>query len=248
MMRSYEGVESFCFGRRVPGERILLIKRPERLVEYQALLERSEQFQGVWQGVTGVLGGCDVSVVATGIGPSNVGDCLRALGYDGRVCLYAGTCGALDPALEIGDYFVATRAVCGDGYSLSHGIEAFSHVEAHADTAARVAKFLGRNAGQAESGPTFTTATFMEELDPRFWRLVPRDCRTIEMGAAAAYAAARAGGVRAAAYFWITDRPRERLGFLAPLPPAQAEVTRRRFEEAPRLDLELLASLDRGGD
>ena len=75
----------------------------------------------MWHGLTGWLRGEMVTIIVTGIGPSLVGDAIYALDRPDSVCLYSGTCGGLHDDLEIGDYFVADRAVCGDGYTPHFG-------------------------------------------------------------------------------------------------------------------------------
>jgi hypothetical protein len=99
-----KAIEAYYFGN--PGliaEKLLFIKRDTRIAEYQAYLTNSHAFGNVWRGVTGTLYGERVSIIATGIGPSMVGDAVYALDKPEAACLYSGTCGGLDPALAIGD-------------------------------------------------------------------------------------------------------------------------------------------------
>ncbi len=51
------------------------------------------------------------------------------------------------------------------------------------------------------------------------------------MGAAAFYAAALAGGKRAAAYFWVTDLPTRGKSFFDPLPPAEMRTKEERYRQ-----------------
>ena len=127
MQPSRSRVEAYFFGspRRI-GAKILFIKRADRLAEYALHLTDAEPFGHVWHGVTGKLHGEPVSVIATGVGPSLIGDAVYALSTPGATCLYSGTCGGLRDGLTVGDTFVAEEAVCGEGYTLGFGYAPFS--------------------------------------------------------------------------------------------------------------------------
>ena len=244
MPPSRSQVEAYFFGSpRGIGEKILFIKRDGRLAEYAAHLADLETFGHVWRGVTGKLHGELVSVIATGVGPGLIGDVVYALDRPGAMCLYSGTCGGLHEGLDIGDYFLAEEAVCGDGYSLHFGYATFSttHGDPGALQALKVA--LARVVERFDSGVTFTTSSVVCESDADFWRTVDGRCKIIEMGAAAFYAAALASSKRAAAYFWVTDLPTRGKSYFDPLPPADVESKEERYKRAVSLDLTLLAGL-----
>ena len=93
------------------------------------------------------------------------------------------------------------------------------------------------------NGTAFTTSSVVREVDPDFWNVVDKQCQAIEMGAAALYAAARATGKRAAAYFWVTDLPRGGKSFFEPLAPEDFRTKQDRYDRAISLDIELLAGL-----
>jgi uridine phosphorylase len=244
MSPSRAQVEAYFYGspQRI-GEKILFIKRDLRLAEYAAHLNDPEMFGNVWRGVTGRLHGRLVSVIAAGVGPGQVGDAVDALDRPGAVCLYSGTCGGLGEGLAIGDYFVAEEAVCGDGYSLHLGHAPFSAICGDPGVLPALKAGLAGAVGRYEGGLTFTTSSVVREVDAGFWRTVDRRCRIIEMGAAAFYAAAGAGGKRAAAYFWVTDLPTKGRSFFDALPPADLLTKADRYERAVSLDLALLAGL-----
>jgi purine-nucleoside phosphorylase len=63
------------------------------------------------------------------------------------------------------------------------------------------------------------------------------------MGAAAFYAAARATGKRAAAYFWVTDLPISGKSFFDPLTRDDIRTKQDRYDRTISLDIELLAGL-----
>ena len=75
--------------------RVLLIKRENRLPEYEQYLTGVCEFGNVWKGITGFFHGERVSVIAAGIGPSMVGDAVYAIDRPKAVCLYSGTCGGV---------------------------------------------------------------------------------------------------------------------------------------------------------
>jgi uridine phosphorylase len=244
MQPSRSQVEAYFFGapQRI-GEKILFIKREDRLAEYAAHLTDVEMFGHVWRGITGKLRGEPVSVIATGIGPSLIGDAVYALDRPGAACLYSGTCGGLHEALDIGDTFIADQAVCGDGSSLHFGYTPFSLVSGDAGALQAVKVALAASGERFDAGVTFTTSSVVRETDADFWRTVDERCRIIEMGAAAFYAAARASGKRAVAYFWVTDLPTRGKSFFDQLQPTDVRTKEDRYRRAVALDMNLLSSL-----
>jgi uridine phosphorylase len=237
-------IETYFYGD--PGSiapRILLIKRESRLPEYVQYLTGVCGFGNVWQGITGSFHGEPVSVISTGVGPSLVGDAVYALNRPNAVCLYSGTCGGLAEGLEIGDYFVADDAVCGDGYSLHLGHAPLSTVSGDAGLLDSVTDRLVPVVGRVCTGTSFTTSSVVREGDQDFWNVVDERCLAIEMGAAAFYAAARASDKRAAAYFWVTDLPHGGKSFFDPPTPEELRRKQDRYDRAVSLDLEILARL-----
>jgi uridine phosphorylase len=244
MQLSRAQVEAYFFGspHRI-GEKILFVKRDQRLAEYAAHLTDLEKFGNVWHGVTGRLHGELVSVIATGVGPSLIGDAVYAIDRPGAACLYSGTCGGLADALDIGDVFVADQAVCGDGYSMHFGCMPFSLASGDPGTLQAIKAALASAGERFDAGVAFTTSSVVREADADFWRVVDRKCRIIEMGAAAFYAAARASGKRAAAYFWVTDLPTRGKSFFDQLPPDDVRTKEGRYRHAVALDMAMLACL-----
>lgn len=246
MQRRYSSdrVEAYFYGDpKSVGERILFIKRQQRMAEYRAHLTNVQAFGNVWRGITGSFGGEQISVVVTGVGPSQVGDAVYALNRPGAACLYSGTCGGLAEGLAIGDCVVADRAICGDGYSLHLGHSPFSGVAGDPELLESLKRHLASRVERVESGLTFTTSSVVREADPDFWNSVTERCRAIEMGAAAFYAAAQATGKRAAAYFWVTDLPRKGKSFFDPPNTEDIRTRQARYDRVVSLDLELLTRL-----
>ena len=122
-------VEKYFFGDpKCISQKILFIKRASRLAEYKQHLTDVHEFGNVWHGISGSFRREWISIVVAGVGPSLVGDAVYALNRPNSVCLYSGTCGGLAEGLEIGDYFVADQAVCGDGYTFHLGYSPLSEV------------------------------------------------------------------------------------------------------------------------
>jgi purine-nucleoside phosphorylase len=241
---SPDQVEAYFYGSpKSVGERILFIKRQRRLAEYRAHLGDVYTFGNVWHGVTGSFRGQQISIVVAGVGPSLVGDAVYALNRPAATYLYSGTCGGLAEGLGIGDYVLADRAVCGDGYSLHLGHPPLSVVSGDPEALQALKRQLVFRVQRAEGALTFTTSSVVREVDPGFWNSVDERCRAIEMGAAAFYAAARATGKRAAAYFWVTDLPLGGKSLLEPATAEDSQAKQDRYERSVLLDLELLAHL-----
>ena len=237
-------VETYFYGNpKAIGEKVLFIKRENRLAEYKPYLTDVHEFGHVWHGLTGSFRGEQVSIIATGIGPSLVGDAVCALGRPNTTCLYSGTCGGLAEGLEIGDYFIADQAVCGEGYTQHLGYSPFSEVSGDSISTRSLALALVSMVERFDQGLTFTTSSVVREADPSFWNIVDKRCRAIDMGAAAFHAAARATDKRAAAYFWVTDLPLRRKSFFDPSTPEEIRIRQDRFERTVLLDLELLVHL-----
>jgi uridine phosphorylase len=233
----------YCGNPKSIASKILFIKRERRLPEYRCYLTEVHDFGNVWHGISGRYEGQNISVIATGVGPSLVGDAVYALDRPGAVCLYSGTCGGLAPGLEIGDYFVASRAVCADGFSFHLGHAPLSGVSGNPGLVDSLTDLIDSRVEQVCSGTSFTTSSVVREADPDFWSVVDEQCQIIEMGAAAGYAAAAATGKRAAAYFWVTDLPCRGKSFFDPLTPEEVETKQTRYDRSVKLDLELLARL-----
>jgi purine-nucleoside phosphorylase len=237
-------IESYYYGRPADlGSKIVFIKRAARLAAYRPYLADAQNFGNVWQGISGSYQGKRVSIIAAGIGPSMIGDAIYALDRPNAICLYSGTCGGLVDGMAIGDYFVAEQAVCGDGFSFHLGHRPWSMVAGDPQLLDALSGLLVKKVAHAHHGLAFTTASVVREAELDFWSQIDAKCQVIEMGAAAFYAAAQTTGKGAAAYYWVTDLPRQGKSFFDP-PTAEETGTKQAcYDRAVSLDLELLASL-----
>lgn len=237
-------VEQYFFGSpQCISEKILFIKREARLADYRAHLTDSTEFGSVWHGITGTIRGETVSIIATGLGPSMVGDCAYALNRPGALCLYTGTCGSLDPGLQIGSYILAEQAICGDGFSSLLGFAPFSSLAADEAVLSSLAAAFRIAGVPYQALATFTTASVVAEQEPAFWAAVPAYCQSIEMSCAAFYAACLRSQKKPAAYFWVTDLPLHGKSFYDPLSPADQQNKHHAYDNAIALDIAILTAL-----
>ena len=244
MITSRRSVEAYYYGKpEFIGAKILFIKRDERLPAYRPYLTGVHEFGNVWQGITGTLGGQQISIISTGIGPGLVGDAVYALDRAEVTCLYSGTCGGIHESLKIGDYFVADQAVCGDGYSWHSGYSPHPVISGSPELLEALRHLLAAKVDRVDHGASFTTSSVVREADEDFWETVDKSSRIIEMAAAAFYSAALATGKRAAAYFWVSDLPTRGKSFFEPLDPPDVRIKQTRYDRSVSLDIELLASL-----
>lgn len=244
MRTSKRQIEAYFFGNpKSIAAKILFIKRPSRLEEYKQHLLQVQEFGNVWHGVTGQVRGEAITIIATGIGPSLIGDAVYALNRPDAVCLYSGTCGGLQADLEIGDYFIADRAICGDGYSFHFRHSPLSEVAGDFRALESLKSLIATRVKRVDWGTAFTTSSVVREADSDFWGAVSDECRIIEMAAAAFYVAASATEKKAAAYFWVTDLPTRGKRFFDVLTPEEIRTKQDRYDRSVTLDLELLSSL-----
>lgn len=179
-----------------------------------------------------------ISLVRSGIGASQAGDMVLALGCTAcRLLVFAGSAGGLADGLNIGDLFVVDKSVCGDGYSRYLDPESLPGDrflqtawpdKALSETLGRIA----REACQASStnlgrGAVFSTDSMLAQFF-RLNALVDElNCAAIEMETAAIFQAARLVGIRAAALLQISDQPRQGKSLFAGR--TEADMQRRRI-------------------
>ena len=237
-------VEAYYFGSpQQIARKILFIKRANRLADYKAFFTDRYEFGNVWHGFTGVFRGEEITIIATGIGPSMVGDCIYALDRKDALCVYSGTCGGLSDDIKIGDYVIADNVICGDGYSLLHNHSFLSTIYSDKRLRNSIEQTFLRQNITFFRGTTFATASVVLEITPQFWRLVPAHCKAIEMEAAAFYASALATRKKAIAYFWVTDLPRRNKSFFDQLTDEEIGRKQVAYEASVALDLETISSL-----
>lgn len=237
-------IESYYFGKpRYIADKILFIKRDSRLNEYKEHLTEIDTFGNVWHGITGILRGQKITIIVTGVGPSMVGDAVYALDKPDSICLYSGTCGGLHEDLQIGDYFIADHAICGDGFAFHLGYSPLAEVAGNPSILHSLKLSIARKSDRFRSGTTFTTSSVVREADADFWNVVDKKCGAIEMAASAFYAASAATQKRAAAFFWVSDLPARGKSFFDSLDLQDSENKQNRYNHSVDFDLELIDSV-----
>lgn len=245
MNKPKKEIENYFFGNPAYiADKILFIKRVKRLAEYKEFLTNIAEFGNVWQGFSGTLRGEKVTIIATGIGPGLVGDAVYAIDKPGAICLYTGTCGGLGKDVEIGDYFLAKEAICGDGHSLLFGQDILTSVHSDENLFYSLrASFSHFKELTLLAGISFTTCSVVRENDLDFWEFVDQKCQIIEMGCSSFYKAALHSKKRAAAYFWVTDLPTRGKSFFDEPLQEDKEIKQKRYEQAVSIDIQMLSTI-----
>jgi uridine phosphorylase len=185
------------------AERVLLPGDPQRaLAVAQEVLDSPRMFnhhRGLW-GYTGrAEDGELLTVQATGMGGPSAAIVVQELIMLGsRSFVRIGTCGALDPALEIGQVVTAERALSDDGASAALGAEGWVAPDA------ALTKALGEAGGGSPVGVVSTDLFYDRRPDvPAGWR--ERGAAVVEMEAAALFQLARLHELAAACVLGVTD-------------------------------------------
>lgn len=182
------------------AERVLLPGDPGRaLLLAQALLEGPVMFnhhRGLW-GYTGAAGdGEPLTVQATGMGGASAAIVLSELiALGARRAIRVGTCGALAPALELGELVIARESICADGTSRALG----ASERASADPA--LTEALIREAPSAHAGTIVSVDLFYDTRR----RDDPDGVLAVEMEAATLFAVGAAAGVPVACVLAVSD-------------------------------------------
>jgi len=187
------------------AQRVLLPGDPGRALRLaQGLLERPVMFnhnRGLW-GYTGTAAdGEQLTVQSTGMGGPSAAIVIAELADLGALrLLRVGTCGALDPALALGDLVVATEAIAADGTSRALGATG---------TVPPDGELLGALMSACDehvrTGPVVSTDLFYDgpEDESRAW--IADGAVAVEMETATLFALARRRGLQAAALLLVSD-------------------------------------------
>jgi DeoD family purine-nucleoside phosphorylase len=185
------------------AERVLLPGDPHRaLAVAQALLDQPKMFnhhRGLW-GYTGRAGDGELlTVQATGMGgPSAAIVVEELIALGARTFIRIGTCGALDPALQLGELVTAERSLAEDGTSAALGARG----EVAPDpmlTEALVAAGGGRAATAVSTDLFYDVREGLEDE----WRR--RGAAVVEMESAALFQLAAVRGVAAGCLLGVSD-------------------------------------------
>lgn len=199
------------------AERVLLPGDPGRaLALAQALLAEPLMFnhhRGLW-GYTGAASdGEPLTIQATGMGgPSAAIILTELIALGARRAIRVGTCGALDPGLELGGLVVARESICADGTSRALG----AGERVSADPALTDALIAGAPAARA--GTIVSVDLFYETRRQR----QSHPALAVEMEAAALFAVGAAAQLPVACVLCVSDT-------------FGANGTRRRIDDEPLL-------------
>jgi uridine phosphorylase len=185
------------------AERVLLPGDPGRaLAVAQALLRPTPRMfnhaRGLW-GYTGVAAdGEPLTVQATGMGgPSAAIVCEELIALGARTLVRIGTCGALDPALQLGTLLAAESVLPTDGTSAALGADGPLRPEA---------ELLDRLVAAGARPVTIATSDLF--YDPREGSATgwtERGAVAVEMEAATIFQIAARRGVAAACVLGVSD-------------------------------------------
>lgn len=202
------------------AERVLLPGDPGRaLALAQLLLEKPLMFnhhRGLW-GYTGrAADGELLTVQSTGMGGPSAAIVLHELIVLGvRRAIRVGTCGALDPALELGDLVVAREAIAADGTSAAL-------TGAKTDSLARAGEHARTRAGETlvnrihhalsvyernvhEDATIVCTDLFYDPDDGRNGRWREEGAIAVEMEASALFAVGERASIDVACLLAVSD-------------------------------------------
>lgn len=193
------------------AERVLLPGDPGRaLALAQALIEQPKMFnhhRGLW-GYSGpaLLDGEPLTIQSTGMGGPSATIVLHELIELGaRRAIRVGTCGALDPALALGDLVLAREAIVADGASAAVTGGA-TVVTAHAGLLGRLrAALAGVERAARFDATVVSTDLFYEPGGDRSpgWR--ERGAVAVEMEAASLFAIGALAGIEVGCLLAVSD-------------------------------------------
>ena len=157
--------------------------------------------RGLW-GYTGTAAdGEPLTIQSTGMGGPSAAIVIAELAHLGaRRVIRTGTCGALDPALALGDLLIATEAIAADGTSRALGAGARPAPDPALLSALRAAAD-----GGAHAGPVASTDLFYDSPDGQEDQWRRAGALAVEMETATVYALARKRGLQSAAVLVVSD-------------------------------------------
>jgi DeoD family purine-nucleoside phosphorylase len=185
------------------AERVLLPGDPGRaLLLAQALLEGPKMFnhnRGLW-GYTGTArDGALLTIQSTGMGGPSAAIVIAELAMLGaQQLIRVGTCGALEPSLQLGDLLIATEAITADGAS-----RVLSDAPRVAADPGLLAALTNVGAGASVSGVVASTDLFYDGPGEQSW--IDAGALAVEMETATLFALAARRGLQAAAVLIVSD-------------------------------------------
>lgn len=258
-------IRRYWFGVDDPeavADTVLLMER-DRLEQYKAALYLTlNQFQGVFRGITGLLGGRRLSVVYS-IGPAHVADCVSFLAYGFGVkrFLATGSVGGLNAGM--GDIILAQSVTSQDGFSLAlfpdtvqvdPALGYLVHLEMpgtltmSAATRAAIRESFGCD---IHTGTVFTVPAVCLEDEAGLREIKQRGYLALDLETGPFLAACRRAGAWGGCIHWVTDLPLERSFYYQydgdpEIIRQDTEKKHRQWLNIPRLILPLVAEMLEG--
>jgi DeoD family purine-nucleoside phosphorylase len=166
---------------------------------------RRNEERGLW-GFTGEFGGKPVSVQATGMGCPTAAIVMEELVQLGvKRFLRVGTCGGLQPDLELGDLIVAVTAVPADG-TARHYVGGEPHCPTADWELVHGAVHAAKELGQPlRVGAVASSDTFYDPDEGRHARWSQRGVLGVEMEAAVLFTIGALRRVQAGALLTVSD-------------------------------------------
>jgi DeoD family purine-nucleoside phosphorylase len=186
------------------ADRVLLPGDPGRaLLLAQSLLEEPRMFnhnRGLW-GYSGTAAdGAPLTIQSTGMGGPSAAIVISELAQLGaRVLLRVGTCGGLDPSLQLGELLIATEAIAADGCSRALGAGERTHATLAFNTS------LGDGGGGLRSGPVVSSDLFYDTPQETQDGWAQEGALAVEMEAATLFTIAKRRGLAAGAVLIVSD-------------------------------------------
>jgi len=155
--------------------------------------------RGLW-GYTGrAADGAPLTIQSTGMGGPSAAIVITELAELGAHRLVrTGTCGALNPALGLGDLVIVTESIPADGTSRALGAGG-----SVAPDERLLAALLAAGQPDAQAGPVVSTDLFYDGDDQKDW--TDRGAVAVEMETATLFALARRRGLQAASLLLVSD-------------------------------------------
>jgi DeoD family purine-nucleoside phosphorylase len=186
------------------AERVLLPGDPGRALRLaQALLREPKMFnhhRGLW-GYTGTAADEQpLTIQSTGMGGPSAAIVITELALLGaRRLIRVGTCGALDPTLDLGALILAREAIATDGTSKALG------APERATPDPKLTEAIAKAGENLRQGPIVTTDLFYDG-DRQEERWAQAGALAVEMETATLFTIAANKGLAAASLLIITDQ------------------------------------------
>jgi DeoD family purine-nucleoside phosphorylase len=202
------------------ARRVLLPGDPGRaLMLAQVFLDKPRMFnhnRGLWGYTGSARDGSELTIQSSGMGGPSVAIVVSELAALGaRTIVRVGTCGALDPSLELGQLVLVGEALVADGTSRALG--ATERTAADPDLLDAFARAEAPPAGTVVSSDLF----YDDGKREQGWRAA--GAVAVEMECAALFALARRLGITAGAVLAVTDLLSEQRVRIAPEALSTAE-------------------------